>query len=71
MSCPHNYDAKFIIDNIEDPSFNKYCKNCGNLYYENWKTRCKSENSMQEDNFKFDTDMGCRIGYSYYSSGYI
>ena len=31
MSCPHNYDAKFIIDNIEDPSFHKYCKNCGKV----------------------------------------
>ena len=71
MSCPHNYDSRFIRDNIEDLTFNKFCKNCENLYHENEKAKCKFENLMRKDDFKFPVDTGYQLGNGYYRGGYI
>ena len=55
MTCPRDYDSRFIRDNIEDRMFNKFCKKCENLYHENGKIKCAYvENPYINEEKSFD-----------------
>lgn len=41
MGCPHENNAIYIKESINDLSFNINCRECAKLYYENMNFKCE------------------------------